>query len=79
MSYFNADQESYMRYLDSISPEKKCWCGWYGIGQCLNCKTTRTCADKLAERCTECGNDGGPEKKTITHIITCSRAIKEKI
>lgn len=72
MSYFNSDQESYMKSLDAIPLEQKCWCGWYRLGECPNCKTTRTCADKVAAQCPVCRNDGGPENRPITHRIGCT-------
>ncbi len=37
MSYFNEDQESYMEYLATLPPEKKCKCKWYPVGECPNC------------------------------------------
>lgn len=41
MSYFNEEQQDYMRELDSMSPEQKCICGWYQRGKCPHerCKT----------------------------------------
>jgi hypothetical protein len=39
MSYFNDDQRDYMRSLASLPAEEKCACGWYVVGQCLNCAT----------------------------------------
>jgi len=77
MSYFNADQEAHMRSLASIPPEQRCWCGWSLMGQCWKCKTDRTCADKIAEWCPKCHNDGGPERGPIIHRIGCSRKATE--
>ncbi|MCL5265166.1 MAG: hypothetical protein M1343_08255 [Chloroflexi bacterium] len=34
MSYFNEDQQEYMRYLATLKPEEKCACGWGKKGQC---------------------------------------------
>jgi hypothetical protein len=48
--YFNADQIDYMRQLDQMSPETKCYCGWYPLGKCPHCPAGRTCADKLRDR-----------------------------
>jgi hypothetical protein len=33
MSYFNSEQQDYMRYLASLKPEDKCPCGWTAKGQ----------------------------------------------
>lgn len=79
MSLFNDDQLDYMRSLEEMPPETKCWCGWYRLGECPNCKTYapgKTCADKIAVRCPECRNDPGPNGGTITHTIRCSRSNK---
>ena len=35
MSYFNEDQQSWMRTLAKLPPEKKCDCGWSYRGQCF--------------------------------------------
>lgn len=47
MSYFNSEQEDYMRELAEIPPEQRCYCGWYRLGQCPHCPKDKTCADKL--------------------------------
>lgn len=73
MSYFNQDQQDYMNSLALMPAEQKCWCGWYRLGQCPNCHTMRSCAEKLVERCPECWNDGGPDKGPIIHRIGCTR------
>lgn len=47
---YNEDQLDYMSYLATIPPEKKCWCGWYPLGECYHCRQShpgKTCADKL--------------------------------
>lgn len=31
---FNEDQRSWMRYLASLPPEKRCPCGWYTREEC---------------------------------------------
>jgi len=72
MSYLNSDQESYVRSLNSIPLAERCWCGWYRLGECPNCKTARSCADKVAEQCPGCHNDGGPERREIVHRRGCS-------
>lgn len=48
--YLNSEQRDYMKSLDRIPPERKCYCGWYELGQCPNCPKDKTCADKLRER-----------------------------
>lgn len=74
MSYFNSDQEDYMRSLARIDPKEKCWCGWYRLGECPNgCPVDKTCADKLAARCPDCHNDAGPAgDRPIWHRVGCS-------
>lgn len=47
---FNADQLDYLRYIESIAPEQRCYCGWYLLGECPHCPKDKTCADKLLER-----------------------------
>lgn len=34
MSYFNQEQQDYMRYLASIPREQRCACGWARRGEC---------------------------------------------
>lgn len=48
--YFNKDQLAHMDALDAMSPEKRCYCGWHLLGDCITCPPGKTCADKLAER-----------------------------
>lgn len=48
--YFNADQLDHMRALDTLTPEEKCYCGWYPLGHCPHCPKGKTCADKLRDR-----------------------------
>ena len=74
MSYFNADQLSYMRSLASTPPEQLCWCGWELLGKCWHCPPDVTAADKLRARCDGCHNDPGPGyDRPITHRIGCER------
>ena len=47
---FNKEQLEHAEYLGTIPPEKRCWCGWFLLGKCPNCKPGLTLADKLAER-----------------------------
>ena len=37
MSYFNAEQQDWLRYLASLPREKKCACGWHPRGECPRC------------------------------------------
>lgn len=61
MSSFNSEQQSYMNYLASLPPETRCWCGWYKVGECYNCKRDghegKTRVDRLALACPECTAD----------------------
>lgn len=53
MSYFNAEQQDYMRDLAKIPMEEKCYCGWYRVDECQRCKKShpgKTCSDKILER-----------------------------
>lgn len=34
MSYFNSEQESYLKYLASLPVAAKCECGWYHAREC---------------------------------------------
>jgi DnaJ-class molecular chaperone len=70
---FNDDQIDYMRYLATVPPAEKCYCGWYMAAECPNCKGRGTLADRLKVQCPTCHNYphlGG--KPTITHNIKCS-------
>ena len=42
MSYFNEDQQDYMKSIFSIPREKRCQCGWYLKDECSN---THCCED----------------------------------
>jgi len=46
VSYFNREQEAHMDELARIPLDQKCFCGWYRLGQCPNCTTRLSCADK---------------------------------
>lgn len=37
MDYLNEEQQSWVRYLNSLPPEKKCECGWNRRGECDKC------------------------------------------
>lgn len=74
MSYFNSDQQDYMRSLAAIPPERKCWCGWYTLGDCPHCPPGKTAADKIAAWCPECHNAPPPDgSRDIIHNYKCSR------
>lgn len=61
MSYFNEDQEDYMRQLNKIPAESKCYCGWYRLGECVVCPPDKTNADKLREQATKEGKVNNKE------------------
>lgn len=70
---FNKEQQSYMNYLARTAPEKKCWCGWYRLGECPNCPPGKSSADKIAVWCPECRSSPSPDlSRPITHSIGCS-------
>lgn len=76
MSYFNDEQQAYMKYLGSLGAKEKCWCGWDLFGKCYNCNRHEvlkdlTLADKLPLRCLECGNSPGVPGQTLVHIRGC--------
>lgn len=59
MSIFNEHQEAYMEMLAKIPAEKKCYCGWYKLGECQNrCDPAKTNADKIWEKINRDGWDG---------------------
>jgi hypothetical protein len=71
-SMFNSEQEGYMRYLDSLEPETKCWCGWYRLGKCQNgCPTDATCRDKMNAKCKRCGNAPHRPGAELVHLKNC--------
>lgn len=73
----NAHQEDYCRYLGTLKPEDKCWCGWYRKEECWSgCEQHDkglTCADKLAKACSECGNTPAFPDWSVSHRINCSQ------
>ena len=75
MSYLNGEQAGESARLERIPPEKRCYCGWYDLGDCPNCPPGRTCADKLALRCKhpECRNYPPANKpdEPIIHTMNC--------
>lgn len=76
MSYFNSEQEDYMRSLAAIPETERCFCGWDRFGECYNCKrdsfaTGKTLADRRSLECPHCGNYQHREGGTITHRIGC--------
>lgn len=75
MSYFNSEQEDYIRSLNSMPPETRCWCGWYALGKCYNnCPKDKTLADKMKTACPECGNTKStPSSLKVTHRYGCKR------
>jgi hypothetical protein len=76
MSYFNEEQQDEMRYLASLKPEEKCWCGWFRAGQCNTpnpCPPDVTMADREKTTC-ECGGYPGRPGRPLTHRHGCARA-----
>lgn len=78
MSLFNSEQLDYMASLNRMPAETKCWCGWYPFGECYNCKqdvrvSQKTCADKMALACPECGNTPSVPEWPVFHLKNCSR------
>ena len=71
MSYFNEDQEDYMRSLAAIPPAERCWCGWYRLGECSSCPAGATCADKLAVACPQCRSAPMRPGDATPHLATC--------
>lgn len=67
---FNRDQVAHMEYLASIPADKKCWCGWYLLGECPHCSSDKTNADRIKNQCPDCKGD------LPSHTIYC-KAIKE--
>lgn len=77
MSLFNDEQLDYMKSLSEMAPATKCWCGWYPVGECYNCTrdprvSGKTCADKLALRCHECGSTPSVPEWPVFHYSGCS-------
>jgi len=73
---FNAEQRAYMATLDNMDPATKCWCGWYALAECRCERVTngQTCADKIAAKCPECGNDPFQPGSKIVHLRNCSHS-----
>lgn len=47
---FNEEQKAYMKTLNEMPLEEKCYCGWNKVGKCYNCDDeTKTRADYVAE------------------------------
>ena len=71
----NEHQKDYCRYLGTLTPEAKCWCGWYRAEEC-HCERRNaglTCADKLARACSECGNTPLFPQWEVSHRSNCSQ------
>jgi hypothetical protein len=80
MSYFNKEQQNEMRYLASLKPEYKCWCGWFPVGKCNTpnpCPSDATMLERLKVTC-ECGNYPGKPGMSITHRIGCTHGLANK-
>ncbi len=71
---FNSEQRAEMQALDLMPTNQRCWCGWFTLGSCYSCPPNKTCADKIASSCLECGADPGANGTHPTlHRIGCSR------
>ncbi|KKM86950.1 hypothetical protein LCGC14_1273830 [marine sediment metagenome] len=71
---FNKYQKDHMDYLDSLDPEKRCWCGWFLFGECYHdCSKNKTFADKLKVRCNLCGNAPWRPGGKLIHIKGCPK------
>ena len=70
----NDDQRDYMRYLATLAPETKCYCGWYMANDCPNYKGRGTLADRLKVQCPSpmCRNYPSLGYTQITHNIKCT-------
>lgn len=71
MSYFNEEQQEYMKALADMPPSTKCWCGWYRLGECRTCPPGKTLADRQAASCPICGNYPSTDGGQIFHRIGC--------
>jgi len=74
----NFEQRQYCEYLGTLEPKDKCWCGWFRKEECWSGCEKRgkglTCADKIKEACSECGNTPYEPGAKITHLINCSHS-----
>lgn len=75
-SPFNEYQTDYMRSLSKVPLEEKCWCGWYRLGACPNCRPGETCAERVAASCEACGNFPAHRGDTrpLTHRFYCPKS-----
>lgn len=76
MSYFNEEQQGEMRYLASLKPEEKCWCGWCRAGHCDTpscCAPEHTMADRMKVTC-ECGSYPSKPGGQMIHRRNCASA-----
>ena len=73
MSYFNEEQQAYMRSLSKIPLEQRCYCGWFALGECPHCPEELTAAHKVERRCPSCHNypPATDLSRPITHRIGC--------
>lgn len=79
--YFNSEQEDHMAWLHSLPPSAKCFCGWYLMGECTDCKKSYpglTCADKCLvcrapypskrDACSRCGITGRTKQEAHPEV-----------
>ena len=69
---FNEEQREHMKWLASIPPEKRCWCGWYRLGTCPHCPEGRTGAEKLARKQPCCGYTPAAPDGPDGHYFGCA-------
>lgn len=68
---FNEFQIEHMKELAAKEPNTLCWCGWYDLGKCPNCKTQHSAAEKIAQQCTHCGNAPSVPGAEMIHLWNC--------
>lgn len=74
----NEHQMAEVRYLNSLPPESKCWCGWYRVGECPKCNPTDTEADRALVTCPDCGNHPRAPGEKLIHRYGCGNAESNK-
>lgn len=57
MSYFNEEQQDYMRSLGRIPREQRCKCGWYLKGECTHSACVKAYEAELRQQLTEVTNE----------------------
>ena len=62
LALLNEDQKDYMAAIAKLSPEQRCQCGWFKLGECPHCVSGKTLADRLSESKIECEKVGKERK-----------------